>query len=115
MQKVGPHAEAWPLDADVVICVPFSMLDIEIKCFSAIVGRICVSPVAWSRHIHVRIQDRHPVLTVCMQLGEELRAFIDGIRIVVVSEDAILKQVIQVVPDSFELNIRSRIPIDNFL
>jgi hypothetical protein len=50
-----------------------------------------------------------------MQLGEELRAFIDGIRIVVVSEDAILKHVIQVVPDSFELNIRSRIPIDNFL
>jgi hypothetical protein len=50
-----------------------------------------------------------------MQLGEELRAFIYGIRIFVVSEDAILKQVIQVVSDSFELNIRSRISIDNLL
>ena len=66
MQKVGPYAEAWPLDADVVICVPFSTLDIEIKYFAAIVGGICVSPVAWCRHIYVGVEDRHPVLTICM-------------------------------------------------
>jgi hypothetical protein len=50
-----------------------------------------------------------------MQLGEELFAFIDGICIIIMGEDAILKQVIQVVPDRFELNIRSRISINNFL
>lgn len=53
MQEVRPYAEPWPLNADVVIRVPFPSFDIDIKGFAAFICGIGISTVTWCRHIHI--------------------------------------------------------------
>lgn len=64
VQEVWPYTEAWPLNADVVVSMTLSSLDTTMQGLATVIYRTGVVAVARSWHVHVGIQDSHPVLII---------------------------------------------------